>query len=530
MCTSTAAVERHLRGSFERLFREAPGLGGISIITAAENLTHWLPGKVKHTPEAGRGWAQEQNPVCRRSVPALSVEILWLLETMRPPMFSAISKRNEARPGFSSRSQASGWPVNPRACLMGVWLVGWMELAAQDWPQWRGVHRDGKVARFSVPAQWPKALTLKWRRPAGLGESTPALVGERLFVFGRQGEKEVVWCLNAVDGAECWRHAYATVPVTGPANKYQGPRSSPAVADGKVLTLGVGGVLTCLEAETGRRLWQHTQFIRAVPLFFTAMSPLVADGFCIVHLGGKNDGVVAAFELASGKLKWQWRGEGPSYSSPVLLTMADATQVVLLTEDSLMGLSLADGQKLWHTPTPTRPGYWNSATPVVQGPDVFYSGQGTGTRAVRIEREAGGFHVRELWHNKQSGTVYNTPVIKDGMLYALSDRGRFFCLDARTGQEAWTDTNRVSSFGTLLDAGPVLLAWPEKSGLFVFQPGRVRVQELARYKPSDLPVYAYPVVAGNRLFVRDSESVSLYWIAEDQKPPASGTREGGGNR
>lgn len=442
---------------------------------------------------------------------------------MQRPMFSAIPKQNEALPGFSSRSQSSGWPVYPLSCWWGIWLVCCVELSAQDWPQWRGVHRDGKVIRFSVPAQWPTALTLKWRRPAGLGESTPALVGERLFVFGRQWEEEVIWCRNAVDGAECWRHAYVAVLVTGPANKYQGPRSSPAVADGKVLTLSVGGVLTCLEAETGWRLWQHTQFIKSVLLFFTAMSPLVVDGLCVVHLGGKNDGVVAAFELANGKLKWQWRGEGPSYSSPVLLTLSDVTQVVLLTENSLTGLSLADGQKLWHTPTPTKPGYWNSATPVVHGPDVFYSGQGTGTRAVRIEKQAGGFNARELWHNEHSGTVYNTPVIKDGLLYALSDRGRFFCLDAQTGQEAWTDTNRVSNFGTLLEAGPMLLACTEKSGLFVIQPGRIRFQELARYKPSDLPVYACPVVAGNRLFVRDSESVSLYWIAEGQTPQERGT-------
>jgi outer membrane protein assembly factor BamB len=343
------------------------------------------------------------------------------------------------------------------------------------------------------------------------------LVGDRLFVFGRQGEEEVVWCLQAASGEQMWRHAYPAVAVTGAADKYQGPRSSPAVTQGKVVTLGVGGVLTCLKASTGSLLWHQAQFIKSVPLFFTAMSPLVTENRCVVHLGGQDDGVVAAFDLVSGKLIWEWRGEGPSYSSPALLSIAGATQVVVHTEKGLLGLSLANGRRLWSLPTPAKPGYWSSASPVIDAPCIYYTGQGIGTTAVQIEKQGEAFTAIERWRNDQFGTVYNTPVLKDGLLYAMSDRGHFFCLDAHTGKTAWSDTNRVSNFGTLLDAGSVLAAVPEKSGLIVFRPSRDRFQEVVRYKLSDLAIYAFPVFSGKRIYVRDAQKVSIYEIGAGER-------------
>jgi outer membrane protein assembly factor BamB len=401
-------------------------------------------------------------------------------------------------------------PVFPLPLLLTLLCA--TSLPAQDWPHWRGPGRDGKASGFVAPAAWPTELKQKWHSPVGLGDATPALVGERLYTFGRMEAEEVVLCLNASDGSKIWRYAYASVPVTGPAEKYAGPRSSPAVADGKVITLGVGGVLTCLDAASGKVAWRQEALTKALPRFFTSMSPLVTDGLCIAHLGGKDEGLLVALELGTGKVRWQWAGEGPAYASPVLLTMNGATQVVLQTEQSLTSLALADGKRLWQTPVSPKPGYWNSATPVVDGTTVYYSGQGTGTRAVRIEKQGDGFTARELWRNAEHGTVYNTPVLKHGRLFALSDRGQFFCLDTATGQTAWTSTNRVSNFGSIVDAGQVLVALPEKNGILFYQPSPDRYEVLAHFPVSDTPIYAHPVVAGNRLFVRDRDSVGMWLL------------------
>lgn len=382
----------------------------------------------------------------------------------------------------------------------------------QDWPQWAGPSRDGKASGFNAPEKWPSALAEKWRKTVGLGDATPALVSDRLYVFTREGSEEVVRCLNTNDGKEVWQKRYAAAAVTGPAAAYQGPRSSPAVAERKVVTLGVGGILVCRDAITGRQLWRKDEFSQKLPLFFTAMSPLLTDGMCIAHLGAKNDGRVMAFDLATGQPKWQWTGDGPAYSSPVLMKVAQTRQVIVQTEQNVVGLALADGKFLWQVPTPPQSGYWNSASPVVDGQTLIVTGQGTGTKAVSIIKRGDVFAAEELWHNAKLGTVYNTPVLKDGLLYALSDRGHFFCLDARTGEPAWIDPQRHSNFGAVMDAGSILLALPEKSGLIAFKPGTQRYEERARIKVSDTSIYAFPVAAGNRIFVKDKETVALWAI------------------
>ena len=384
-------------------------------------------------------------------------------------------------------------------------------LFAQDWPQWRGPRHDGQAIGFISPTQWPVKLTHKWRTPVGLGDATPALANGRLYAFGRQGDEEIIRCLKADDGKEVWRYAYQAIVVTGAAEKYQGPRSSPAVADNKIVTLGVGGILTCLDAATGEKIWRKEEL--ELPLFFTATSPLVEEGICFVHLGGNNKGVFVAVELSSGKSRWQWTGDGPSYSSPTSMTADGVRQIVMLTESNLLALSVSDGKRLWSLPTSLKPGYWNSASPVVEGQVVFFTGQGYGTKAVKIGKQNDTFSAAEIWRNEEFGTVYNTPVLKDRRLYGLSDRGQFFCLDASTGRTVWSSTNRVSNFGSIVDTGDALVALPEKSGLVVFKPNRDRYEEIARLNVSSTPVYAHPVLIGNRVFVRDAESVAL-WIID----------------
>ncbi len=340
---------------------------------------------------------------------------------------------------------------------------------AQDWPQWRGPNRDGKVTGFTAPQTWPKELTQKWKTTVGSGDATPALVGDKLYVFARQGEDEVTLCLDAADGKELWRDKYAAQAVTGAAARHPGPRSSPAVAEGKVVTLGVGGVLSCLDAS-GKVLWRKDEFPKVVPKFFTAMSPIIVDGMGIAQLGGKDNGAIMAFDLATGNEKWKWAGEGPEYASPVLMTVEGTKQIVTLTEKSIVGIAVADGKLLWQLPfVPQRMAY-NAATPIVDGQTVIYTGQGRGTKAVKIEKQGDGFAAKELWSNAELAAQFNTPVLKDGLLFGLSNRGNLFCLNAQTGQTAWTDTNPLGGFGAIVDAGSVLLALPENPELIVFKP------------------------------------------------------------
>jgi outer membrane protein assembly factor BamB len=397
------------------------------------------------------------------------------------------------------------------AVMVCVILICASCLFAQDWPQWRGPNRDGKAMGFRAPRQWPNELTQKWKKTVGSGDATPALVGNKLYVFTRQGDEEVTLCLDADSGNQIWEDKYTAQAVTGAASRHPGPRSSPNVEDGKVLTIGVGGVFSCLDASSGKVLWRKDPFPKVVPRFFTSLSPIVVDAMAIAHLGGQGNGAIIAYDLNTGNEKWRWSGEGPDYGSPALLTVAGTKQIVTPTEKSIVGIGVADGKLLWQFPSePPRRAY-NAATPIVDGQTVIYAAKGRGTKAIKVGKQGDKFITKELWSNPDLGTQYNTPVLKDGLLFGLSDEGNLFCIDAENGKTAWKDDTQHDrgGFTSVVDAGSCLMALPSSSELIVYKPTKNQYEELAKIKVADTPIYAHPVVAGKRIFIKDQESVAL---------------------
>jgi outer membrane protein assembly factor BamB len=390
--------------------------------------------------------------------------------------------------------------------------------SGQDWPQWRGANRDGKAAGFVAPKSWPKELVQKWKTPVGLGDASPSLQGDKLFVFARQGGSEVLLCLEAGTGKEVWQDKYDAAGVSGPASGHSGPRSSPAVGDGKVVTLGVQGTLSCLEAGTGKVLWRKDDFPGSRPQFFTASSPIVQDGRCIAQLGGRGSRAIVSYDLATGAQKWKWAGDGTAYASPVILVLGGTKFIVAQTEGKMVAIEAAEGKLVWEAPFPTggRMSY-NASTPVVDGQTVYYGGGGRGTKAVRFEKQGEAIAAKELWSNTEKSFQFNSPVLKEGRLYGLSQGQEFFCLEGEKGQIAWTGPklptpSRTNGYGSIVDAGSILLALTPASEIIAFEPSSKEYAEVARIKVAGTPTFAHLVVSGGRLFVKDQDSVTLWTL------------------
>jgi outer membrane protein assembly factor BamB len=456
----------------------------------------------------------------------------------------------------------------------GVILSGMFTLRAQDWPQWRGPNRDAKATGFEAPKTWPKELKKDWSAKIGDGVATPALVGDRLYVFTRQGDDEVIRCLDAASGKEIWKDQYAAKPATGGAARFPGPRCSPTVAQGKVVTLGVRGTLSCLDAGTGKVLWRKNDFKDAWPVFFTSSSPLIVDGLCVAQLGGKEKGgftgqdnaAVVAYDLASGDEKWKWAGDSTAYASPVVLSLDGAKAVVAETDKRVVALDLADGKLLWETPfvSPNTRGNYNAATPIVEGQTLIYTGSSRGATAVKLRKEGSGVSGSELWKNEEESVVFNTPVVKDGLLYGISQRNQLFCLNLQDGKTDWTAQigpvpppppaggprggrpgggppggdfrggrppgvpgggmrggppgrgGRMgrpgSGYGTIVDAGSVLLSLTPNGQLLVFAPSDKEFKQIAKYKVANGDTYAYPIPSGKAIFIKDGDSVSRWSV------------------
>jgi outer membrane protein assembly factor BamB len=196
-----------------------------------------------------------------------------------------------------------------------------------------------------------------------------------------------------------------------------------------------------------------------------------------------------------------------------LLTAAGTKQIVTLTEKSVVGVAAADGKLLWRMPfAPGRRAY-NAATPIVDGETVIYTGARRGATAVKIEKQGDGFAAKELWHNPDLAPQFNTPVLKDGLLFGFSDRGNLYCLSAENGKTAWVDSAAHGrGFAAIVDVGRCLVALPSTSELIVFKPSGEQFEELAAIKVAEAPTYAHPVMAGNRIFVRDEQTVTLWTI------------------
>jgi outer membrane protein assembly factor BamB len=386
---------------------------------------------------------------------------------------------------------------------------------AQDWPQWRGANRDAKATGFKAPANWPKELTQKWKVTVGEGDSSPALVGDKLYAFARQDGNEVIHCLNAATGEEIWSDKYEAQGPTGPsARAHSGPRASPAVGEGKVVTLGVRGVLSCY-AAAGNKLWRKDDFPGTWPQFFTASSPIINAGQCIAQLGGASQGAIISYDLTSGEKKWEWASDGTAYSSPMVLLLDGQPIIVAMTAKSMVAISAADQKVLWQVPFPAAGmrGY-NDATPIIDSNIIIYSGGGRGTKAVKLEKPGSDPPATELWTNPDVSVGFNTPVLKDGYLYGLSGASTLFCISASDGKTAWT-TPRIegdAGYGSVIDAGSVMMAMTPAANLIVFASDKSEYKEIAKYKVADGNTYAYPIPSGNRIYVKDKDSVILWTI------------------
>ena len=185
-------------------------------------------------------------------------------------------------------------------------------------------------------------------------------------------------------------------------------------------------------------MWKNDAFTSEVPQFFTGCSPLVTDGKCIVQLGGRTKGVIVAFDAKSGKEIWKLEGAPTTYSSPAQM-IPDKDRMLVQSETDLLCVS-TDGKLVWKMPTPVQRMFYNAPSPVFDGQNIFIAGQGGGTKAYSMIKSGDNWENKELWANKEFGTSFNTPILKDGFLYGNeAKQGKLFCLNAATGEKAWMD-------------------------------------------------------------------------------------------
>jgi outer membrane protein assembly factor BamB len=404
----------------------------------------------------------------------------------------------------------------------GGTLLGWLLAlltfcALEEWPQWRGPHRDGQVIGFRVPSEWPTKLQQRWQVEVGLGHSSPVVADHRIYLFSRRGEDEVLAALSVTDGKELWRYSYPAPYQVNPvaAMHGKGPKSTPVISGGRVFTFGISGILTCWDAKTGKRAWQREfskQFAKTSPLYGAAMSPAVDEEKCIVHVGGHDKGALVALDVKTGETIWTCPEDGPGYASPIIVTLDDVRQVVTQSQKACLGVDLEDGKLLWKIPFQTEYDQ-NVVTPIEHDGSLIISGINKGVDRYRIEKQDDEWETDSTWENKEVSLYMSSPVADGETLFGFSHRhkGQLFAMDLTTGKTLWTSSDgRLGENASLVETGKVLWALTSDGQLIVFKASDKQFEPLAQYKVADTPTWAHPVFMPEGVLVKDESKLTLW--------------------
>jgi outer membrane protein assembly factor BamB len=243
------------------------------------------------------------------------------------------------------------------------------------------------------------------------------------------------------------------------------------------------------------------------------MSTLVDRGVVIAHVGGHNQGSLNAYDAATGAVKWHWDGDGPGYGSPMAADVDGTRQVIVFTQDNLVGVSAATGELLWKRPFSTR-ATQNTITPILYNNTVIVSGLDKGVTAFKIVKQGNRWNTENVWENTDIALYMTNGVIVNDMLVGLSHRnsGQFFALDARTGKTVWTSAPRQATNAAISRAGNILFMLKDDAELIVARSGPKGLDTLRTYTVADSATWAQPTVSGNRIFVKDVASLALWTL------------------
>jgi len=402
--------------------------------------------------------------------------------------------------------------------IIAVLLLTSSTISAQSpaaWPQWRGPARDGVASAFTVPTTWPAQLTRKWTATVGVGHASPVISGNRVIVHTRQGNREVVTAYDFESGKQLWQDGVDAPYTVNPAaaGHGPGPKSTPAVAGGRVFTLGISGIFSAHDLNSGKLLWRKNA-PRTPPEYGTASSPVVDGGLVIAFLGGQNTGALTAMDVATGAVKWEWKGDGPGYSSPIIANFGGGgpRQVIVQSQTRLVGVGAADGRLLWETPLKT-PHEQNSVTPLVVGDLVISAGLENPTLGLWVIASLGkGWSATPRWQNDDVSMYMSSPAASGNTLFGLSNknRGQFFAIDAKTGKTLWTTKGREAENASIVRAGEYLLMSTTNSELIVARANAARYEEVKRYTVADSAMWAHPAFAGRTIIVKDVNTLTAW--------------------
>lgn len=392
----------------------------------------------------------------------------------------------------------------------GVWRSA---AHADDWPQWRGPHRDGASEETGLLAEWPEdGPKLRWRNDKiGVGYSTPSVVGKRLYLMSNEGtDDEFVQALDVSDGRPIWSTRIGKV---GPNDNppYPGARSTPTVDGDFLYVLGSDGDLVCLERGEGRPRWKKSlrdDFGGKPGHWAYAESPLV-DGDWVVCTPGGEEATLVALDKKTGETIWKGPvpgGDPSAYASIIVVEATGKKQYVQFLQNGLVGIEADSGSFLWRYARTAKGSPAVIPTPVAQGDYIYSAAARNGGGLVKLKATDDGVDAEEVYFHRSLPSNIGGAVLANGFLYGTGNQA-LVCVEFETGEVKWQ--NRSIGAGAVCLADGRLYLHSEGGEVALVEATPDEYREQGRFTPPDLPergnskAWPYPVVANGRLYIRD---------------------------
>ncbi len=342
------------------------------------------------------------------------------------------------------------------ACIVvGLAMTG---LDAEDWPQWRGVDRDGVWADTGVVERFPGAgLNVTWRVAIGGGFAGPAVADGRVFVLDYEetpGTRtmdgtERLLALDEETGAVLWSQTWPATYRNIQWKFANGPRTPPTVDGDRVYVLGAAGMMSCLDAGTGEVVWQVdtvAEYGATVPVYGVSHAPLVEGDLLVAVVGGEPDAKIVGFDKVTGEEIWRAleMTSETGYSSPIVIDAGGERQLIFWHATALVSLNPETGEVYWEQEFLSGGGL-STTTPVRSGRYLLISQFRIGSMmmALNSDRPA----ARMLWQGRSRSelphltdglhALLSTPIVDDDHLYGVGSYGELRGIDATTGERIW---------------------------------------------------------------------------------------------
>ncbi|MCI0414116.1 PQQ-like beta-propeller repeat protein [bacterium] len=375
-----------------------------------------------------------------------------------------------------------------------------------DWPQYRGINRDGISKETAIAKTWPEAgPKVVWKTAVGDGYSGMAIVGTRIYTMDAKDKDEFVVCIDATSGKEIWRQKQDANFINDQGN---GPRGTPTVEGNVVYSFGAQGMLSALNTKDGSKIWAHDvkkEVGGKVPIWGFSSSPLIDGELLILPVGGSENNAIVAFNKKTGAVAWRSQGDEPGYSSAIAVNIKGVRQIVAFSGTKLLSVSPADGKLLWAYPWKTD-WFVNAAVPIFMPEDKIFisTAYDHGAALLKVNVAGGKSSVQEVWLGKSMRNHFNTSILHNGYIYGF-DNAVLKCIDANTGEEKWKRSGYGK--GSLILADGHLLVLSERGQLVMVEATPTEYKEKASAEVLQGKCWTMPTLVNGKLFVRNQKEM-----------------------